>query len=134
MSISSGRVSVLLSLHGTGRAQLPPRSSSGLENTLFISTALRTKDFRSFVRTILSCGMAFRLWRMPALKNYISVAPTAKMTACDDSNFPGTRRKRHLTTSELIHLVGSVWLPPVLTPTSTRRSLGGCHWRSTDWQ
>ena len=35
-------------------------------------------------------------------------APSAKTMACDDSSFPGARRKKQLITSELIHRVGSV--------------------------
>src|SRR4029453_15327059 len=106
-SISSGLVSVLLCSHSEDRVPLPLRSSFGSERTLSTNTALLTRNFKNYARTILSCGKASSFWCATAQKNYISGAPSAKTMVCDDSNFRGGRRKRQLITSELIHLVGT---------------------------
>src|SRR4029077_3351868 len=109
-STSSSPVWGSLFWHGAGHAQLLRRFSSVSERTPSISTALRTKDFKNYAQTILSCGKASSFWRAPASKNYISAAQTPKTTVCDDSNFLGTRRKKQLITSASIHRVGRVSL------------------------
>src|SRR4029453_18953153 len=108
MSTSSSPVSGSLFWRDAGRAQLLRLFSSASERTPSINTALRTRDFKNSVPTTSSCGKASSFWHAPGSKNYISAVLTAKTTVCDDSNFPGTHRKKQLITSESIHQVGNV--------------------------